>query len=335
MEQENILSESLEASGTRPDLDARIKKLLANRQILARILEGFVDEFRGHPIDEVMSLIDRQSICIGSAAVAPGLSNPPEAIVAMNSEDSVPGEGTVFYDIRFTASLPGQNSDALQMIVNIEAQNDPHPGYSLVSRGIFYLARMISAQYGTAFMRKGHYEDLKKVCSIWICPQPQEGNENTVTAYSMTERSLTEKRRRVPEERSAYDLLTVILAFIDPVRPAGDDEKGVIGALSMLSTLLSELTPAEKKAILSRKYHMKMTEDSLEEGVNDMCNLSKMYLSKGKKEGLLEGQDNEKLASARRLMAMKAPADMIAAATELPVERLKQIARDSGIDAAF
>ena len=73
------------------------------------------------------------------------------------------------------------------MIVNIEAQNDPHPGYSLVSRGIFYLARMISSQYGTAFMRKGHYEDLKKVCSIWLCPQPQEGNENTEKTKALIE----------------------------------------------------------------------------------------------------------------------------------------------------
>ena len=290
MTQDTMLSESIEAAGTNPELDARIKKLLANRQILARILEGFVEEYRGHPIDEILNLIDVPGISIGSVAVAPGLSNLPETITAMNSEDAVQGEGTVFYDIRFTALTPEKNGKKVRMIINIEAQNKPHPGYSLVSRGIFYLARMISSQYGTEFMRKGHYEDIKKVYSIWICPNPAEGNENTVTEYAFTERSLTEKRRRYPEEKSAYDLMTVILAFVDRIHQPGEEDRGVLGTLGMLGTLLSGIHPGEKKKLLADRYHMNMHEDRLEEGVNEMCNLSKMYYADGEVKGFKEGK---------------------------------------------
>ena len=37
------------------------------------------------------------------------------------------------------------------MIINVEAQKSFYPGYEIVTRGIFYSARMISAQSGVDF----------------------------------------------------------------------------------------------------------------------------------------------------------------------------------------
>ncbi len=54
----------------------------------------------------------------------------------------------------------------IRLIINIEAQNDFYPGYPLIKRGIYYCSRMISAQYGTEF-KNSHYENIKKVYSIW------------------------------------------------------------------------------------------------------------------------------------------------------------------------
>ncbi|OUP84952.1 hypothetical protein B5F07_06840 [Lachnoclostridium sp. An169] len=42
----------------------------------------------------------------------------------------------------------------IKLIINVEAQKDFHPGYSLMTRGIFYGARMISAQKGTEFKER-------------------------------------------------------------------------------------------------------------------------------------------------------------------------------------
>ena len=50
----------------------------------------------------------------------------------------------VTYDIRFRVIIPGIGS--VGMIINVEAQNKFYEKYDLVSRGVFYCARMLSAQ---------------------------------------------------------------------------------------------------------------------------------------------------------------------------------------------
>lgn len=50
------------------------------------------------------------------------------------------------------------------------------PGYDIVTRGIFYAARLISAQSGTEFTHS-HYDDIKKVYSIWLCMNAPKESE--------------------------------------------------------------------------------------------------------------------------------------------------------------
>ncbi len=84
----------------------------------------------------------------------------------MDTEDKSVREGTVTYDIRFRAIVPG-SGEIIGLIVNVEAQNDFYPGYPLIKRGIYYCCRMISSQYGREFT-DSHYERIKKVYSIFI-----------------------------------------------------------------------------------------------------------------------------------------------------------------------
>ena len=51
-----------------------------------------------------------------------------------------------------------------------------------LKRGIYYCSRMISGQYETAFTNS-HYENIKKVYSIWICMNPPKNRENSITRY--------------------------------------------------------------------------------------------------------------------------------------------------------
>lgn len=63
----------------------------------------------------------------------------------------MPGEGVIFYDIRFTAYV---KDSEIKILINIEAQRSTDPGklkYHLEDRIIFYLARMVSAQKQTEF----------------------------------------------------------------------------------------------------------------------------------------------------------------------------------------
>lgn len=98
--------------------------------------------------------------------VLPGETNQ-EQIAGMMNEDKVAGEGTVYFEIRFSVYVP-TSEGRVKVIVNIEAQKNFQLGYEIVTRGIYYCARMISAQLGTEFSNS-EYNSVKKVYSIWIC----------------------------------------------------------------------------------------------------------------------------------------------------------------------
>lgn len=106
----------------------------------------------------------------------------PDAITGSDTVDKVPGEGQVYYDIRFYAITPTRKR--IKLILNVEAQKSFASKYDLVTRGIFYAARMISAQKGTEF-KKSNYDDIKKVYSIWICMDVPRNMEYTITSYRM------------------------------------------------------------------------------------------------------------------------------------------------------
>jgi len=123
--------------------------------------------------------------------------------------DKVPGEGTITYDIRFYAVTPTKNR--IKLILNVEAQKEFDTGYDLVTRGIFYCARMISAQKGTEF-KKSNYNDLKKVYSIWICMNVSKDLEYTITSYKLDNKESRLRdsppaagryKRQIPIRRSA------------------------------------------------------------------------------------------------------------------------------------
>lgn len=80
-------------------------------------------------------------------------------VTGQQTEDKSETEGAVFYDIRFNALAPA-DGHPIRLIINVEAQNDFHPGYPLLKRAIYYCSRLISSQYGSVFV-KSHYENPK------------------------------------------------------------------------------------------------------------------------------------------------------------------------------
>ena len=69
--------------------------LLADKQILARILKYSVREFQDMEIEDIMSHIG-ENIEIGVRPVDPGLSSLGR-VRELNAEDNIPGEGKIFY----------------------------------------------------------------------------------------------------------------------------------------------------------------------------------------------------------------------------------------------
>lgn len=149
-------------------------------------------------------------------AVAPDESNQATMIHGTGNEDITLTEGTVTYDIRFLAAAP-RSGELIRLIVNIEAQNDFYPGYPLIKRAIYYCSRMISSQYGTEFIN-AHYENIKKVYSIWICMNPPKNRKNSITRYHITEENLV---GCVKERKADYDLMAAVMICL------GEEESAI------------------------------------------------------------------------------------------------------------
>lgn len=133
----NNLGNSIMAGGTSKAYDATVKGILADKQILAWIIKYSTSEFAGMEISEIIPCIDEPSVA--SIAVYPGQTN--EAITGLPQESKIPGEGVVYYDVRFFAVVPAtRERRGVRIIVDVEAQNDPTPGYNLVNRGGFSTA---------------------------------------------------------------------------------------------------------------------------------------------------------------------------------------------------
>ena len=265
------LANTLETAGENAKYDAAVKCLLADKMILAWILKSCVDEFRETAVPEIAAVYIEGDPQIAEVPVLPDEAGPGTKISATGVEDVTLTEGTITFDIRFEATVPGRK-EKISLIINLEAQNDFYPGYPLVKRGLYYCSRIISSQYGTVFT-KSHYEKIKKVYSIWICMNPPKKRRNTITGYSISEKNYI---GQVKEPAQNYDLLASVMIGL------GTPEDGTYeGILKLLGVLLSsDIKPDQKQEILERDFSIPMTE-TLQRQVYDMCNLSKGVEEKG------------------------------------------------------
>lgn len=274
---ETSLAQAVEAAGDASIYDTNVKYLLADRQILARILKYTVKEFQDMPVAEIVSSIGRD-IEVASVPVDPGLTNLGR-VMESNTEDNVPGEGKIFFDIRFCAY---HRETEMKFLINIEAQRSSDPGklgYHLQNRILFYMARMISAQKHTEFYGID-YDGLKKVRSIWICFAHGEDGDS-IEEINLERKTVFGKKKSV----HSIDLMQGIIVNIRDGRNMEDSANELI---SMLETLFSQIDVAEKKRILAEQYDMIMTAE-LEGRVQTMCNWSEHFIEKGLEEGIEKG----------------------------------------------
>lgn len=157
----NEFARNLDLAQAKIQYDEQCKKVLGDKNVLSWILQRTVREYAGMNREEIMKCIEGEPE-IGSRRVNPGETNASQ-ITGMANEDKVNEEGTIFYDIRFFAWIP-KSREKIRLIINVEAQKKYHTGYSLTTRGVFYGARMISAQLGTEF-EIPEYDKIKKVYS--------------------------------------------------------------------------------------------------------------------------------------------------------------------------
>nr|WP_294663949.1 hypothetical protein [uncultured Blautia sp.] len=298
----STLSKTFSTAGQKAAYDNACKKLLSNKIILAWIMKSCLPEYRDCTVQEIAEKYIEGEPHISEIAVHQDeqLETVP-LLKGLNTEDNTICEGTITYDIRFRAVAP-VSGKLIQLIINVEGQNIFSPGYPLIKRSIYYCSRMISSQYGTEFTNS-HYENIRKVYSIFICMNSPQYRKNTINYYSLQERNIIGNAH---EKKENYDLITAIIICLGDKNHEADS-----GILRLLEVLLSsERDAEEKRHILQHDYDIPMTE-RIESEVSEMCNLS---------EGIEQrGIQKERLNSIQNLMKnLKLPLEQAMAALGIP-----------------
>ena len=259
------IANAVNAAGDKAQYDTRVKRLLAQKSILAHILVKTVDEFKGMKPEDVVKYIEGEP-SISVVPVEPGLANMEKTdatgqrIVGLNTENAEINEGLVRFDIIFYVRMKNGLS---QIIVNIEAQKDEPTEYKILNRAIFYVSRLISSQKERDFVNT-NYDDIKQVFSIWIC---MNMDDNSLSHIHLTKDELL----KPCNWKGNLDLLNIVLIGITNEIPEHDEKYEMH---RLIGTLLSgELKEQEKLDIIEHEYNIPISQE-FREDVRIMCNLS-------------------------------------------------------------
>ena len=259
------IANAVNAAGDKAQYDTRVKRLLAQKSILAHILVKTVDEFKGMKPEDVVKYIEGEP-SISVVPVEPGLANMEKTdatgqrIVGLNTENAEINEGLVRFDIIFYVRMKNGLS---QIIEYIEAQKDEPTEYKILNRAIFYVSRLISSQKERDFVNT-NYDDIKQVFSIWIC---MNMDDNSLSHIHLTK----DEMLKPCNWKGNLDLLNIVLIGITNEIPEHDEKyemHRLIGAL-----LSSELKEQEKLDIIEHEYNIPISQE-FREDVRIMCNLS-------------------------------------------------------------
>ena len=259
------IANAVNAAGDKAQYDTHVKRLLAQKIILAHILVKTVDEFKGMKPEDVVKYIEGEP-SISVVPVEPGLANMEKTdaagqrIVGLNTENAEINEGLVRFDIIFYVRMKNGLS---QIIVNIEAQKDEPTEYKILNRAIFYVSRLISSQKERDFVNT-NYDDIKQVFSIWIC---MNMDDNSLSHIHLTKDELL----KPCNWKGNLDLLNIVLIGITNEIPEHDEKYEMHRLIGTL--LSSELKEQEKLDIIEHEYNIPISQE-FREDVRIMCNLS-------------------------------------------------------------
>ena len=269
------LSQTIDIINDNARYDTSVKEVLADKQVLARILKYSLAEFENDEIEDIMKSMDTP--VISKVRMEPGQTNLNK-VEKTSEEDNVPGEGKIFYDIRFSVF---RGEEQIKFLINIEAQKSSDEnklGYQLDNRIIYYLGRMISSQKEVEFT-KSNYNDLKHVRSIWICMDSGD-EEDSINRICLSQETVYGKEM----ELCNLDKVVGVIIRLRKNENAAESRNILI---AMLEELLRK-DAADKKKQKLEQYGLVM-DDETRRRLDVMCNLSEVVMEKGIEQGVKQG----------------------------------------------
>ena len=309
------LKNAVKAADLKAQYDARVKRLVGHKRILAQILIKTVDEFKGMNPKAVADCIEGTPY-ISAVPVEPGLTNAVldrngQRIVGFNTENQEINEGLARFDIVFYV----RTKDGLsQIIINVEAQKDEPGEYEILNRAIFYVSRLVSSQKERDF-KNSSYNDIKRVYSIWICMNMEE---NTMSHIHLTKEDLIGSY----EWKGNLDLINIVMIGLAKELPEHDETYELHRLLGAL--LSQELTVDEKLSIIGNEYDIPI-EENMRKDVSAMCNLGEGIEEKGIAIGRETGRIEGEAGLIIKMHKNGLSAEQIASATDKEIEEVKAI----------
>ena len=269
--------------------DESAKRLLGQKSILAQILVRTVDEtlIEGEPYISRIPLepgLTNQAVMkveaetIGKAkqnSVRKEKLKAGQRIAGLNTENQEHAEGLVRFDIVFYVRMKDGLS---QIIINVEAQKDEPQRYGILNRAVFYVSRLISSQKERDF-ENTEYDDIKRVYSIWVCMNMEE---NSLSHIHLVKDDLVGYH----DWRGKLDLFNIVMIGLARKLPKQGEQYELH---RLLGALFAEgLTAGERLNIIKEEYDIPI-EQTIEQEVDVMCNLSQGI----KETGIAEGRAEE------------------------------------------
>ena len=185
----------------------------------------------------------------------------------LNNENMIPNYGTVKFDMLCCVDLPQLNGTNKRIYLNVEIQNNIHPGYSLVTRGIAYVLRILTTQWGREYDDK-NYDGMKKVYSFWIMPQATKSKDGCINQLKIAENHLS---GNYEEKIENYDKEEQLMIYLSKGHSPNDKYESYDEILMPIGALLNNTLNYQEKNEVIKEYGL--DDEEFKERMRDMCNL--------------------------------------------------------------
>ena len=258
--------------------DHLCKMIIGNEEVLSRIIKAAVDEANHLNVEEIRRLI--KGVHIGDLIV-----NPHFHLV--DKKGFIKDEGMVYYDILCYIDVPQEDGKNIRVYLNVEIQNNPYPGYSIITRGYAYVSRIVSEQWGSEYDDK-NYDGMKKVYSLWIMPKAPKRKDGYMNVYETNERIIC---GTTVEEKEIYDKGVILAIYLNKEH----DE-----LLTPLMVLLNNVLDYKEKQRIIEEYGLNTKK--IESEVKDMCDLGESIVLEARNEGKQIERKEKNIAHVKKLM---------------------------------
>lgn len=258
--------------------DHLCKMIIGNEEVLSRIIKAAVDEANHLSIGKIRRLIE--GVHVGNRIV-----NPHFHLV--DKKGFIKDEGMVYYDILCYIDVPQEDGKNIRVYLNVEIQNNPYPGYSIITRGYAYVSRIVSEQWGSEYDDK-NYDGMKKVYSLWIMPKAPKRKDGYMNVYETNERIIC---GTTVEEKEIYDKGVILAIYLNKEH----DE-----LLTPLMVLLNNVLDYKGKQRIIEEYGLNTKK--IESEVKDICDLGESIALEARNEGKQIERKEKNIAHVKKIM---------------------------------